>query len=85
MEILLRLKSMLSIALSFSLSDSVRLLTDIVMFMKKIEEENFVKRLLRQDIHKHKLEKYDKLLSEAMKQLNVGFCGFYELSVADRL
>ena len=85
MEILLRLKSMLSIAPSFLLSDSVRLLTDIVMFMKKIEEENFLKRLFRQDIHKRKLEKYDKLLSEAMKQLSVGLCGLYELSVADCL
>ena len=84
MEILLRLKSMLSIALSLSLSDPVRLLTDIVMFMKQIEEQNFVKRLFRQDIHKRKLEKYDKLLYEAMKQLNVGLCGLYGLSVADQ-
>lgn len=52
------------------------------MFMKRVEEENFVKRLSRQDIHKNQLQKFDKLLSEAMENLNVCLCELYELSVA---
>ncbi len=39
--------------------------------MKEIEEESFLKRLARQDMDKNQLEKYDKLLSRAMDQLDV--------------
>ena len=48
-----------------------RLLKDIILFMKKIEEESFFKRFSRQDMHRDQLQKYDKMLSRAMDQLDV--------------
>ena len=48
-----------------------RLLREIIIFMKQIEEMKFVKRFVRQDKHKDKIEQYDKLLSDAMEHFNV--------------
>jgi hypothetical protein len=48
-----------------------RLFNEINIFFEALEEDNFFQRLARQDDNKSRVEKYGRLLDEAMLHFNV--------------